>query len=92
MKLKQGFVLREVAGQTLVVATGEASKDFHGMIKLNESGRIIWEQLLAGKSEKEIAEHLCGVYADDKDFGPQRAAEETARFLKKIEEAGFFEK
>lgn len=89
MKLKQGFVLREVAGQTLVVATGEASKDFHGMIKLNESGRIIWEQLIEGKSEKEIAEHLCAVY---EDLDMPRAEEETAKFLKKIEDAGFFEK
>ena len=35
MKLKPGFVLREVAGQALVIATGELSKQFKGMIKLN---------------------------------------------------------
>ncbi len=89
MKLKQGFVLREVAGQTLVVATGEASKDFHGMIKLNDTGRFIWEQLLAGKSEKEIVDAICESYEDvDREF----AREKTAEFLKKIEDAGFFEK
>ena len=32
MRIKKGFVLREVAGQIMVIATGEASKDFHGMI------------------------------------------------------------
>ena len=32
MRIKNGFVLREVAGQNMVIATGEASKDFHGMI------------------------------------------------------------
>ena len=89
MKLKQGFVLREVAGQTLVVATGEASKDFHGMIKLNDTGRFIWEQLLAGKSEKEIVDAICAEYDDvDRKY----AEEKTAEFLKKIEDAGFFEK
>ena len=31
MRIKNGFVLREVAGQIMVIATGEASKDFHGM-------------------------------------------------------------
>ena len=35
MRIKEGFVLREVAGQVVVIATGEASKGFHGMIKLN---------------------------------------------------------
>ncbi|MBQ9544170.1 MAG: PqqD family protein [Clostridia bacterium] len=91
-KLKKGFVLRKVAGQTLVVATGEASKDFHGMIKLNESAEVIWKELAAGKSDKEIADRLMEVYAEDDDFDRKRAEEETAKFLKAIEDAGFFEK
>ena len=40
MRIKEGFVLREVAGQAMVIATGEASKEFHGMVKLNESGKV----------------------------------------------------
>ena len=35
MRTKKGFVLREVGGQTVVIATGEASENFHGMDKLN---------------------------------------------------------
>ena len=88
MKLKKGFVLREVAGQTLVVATGEASRDFHGMIKLNDTGRFIWEQLLSDRTEKEIVDAICAEYDVDRKF----AEEKTAEFLKKIEDAGFFEK
>ena len=32
MKINEGFVLREVAGQAVVIAVGEASEKFHGMI------------------------------------------------------------
>ena len=45
MRIKDGFVLREIAGQIMVIATGEASKNFHGMIKLNETGRDIFVAL-----------------------------------------------
>ena len=55
MRIKKGFVLREVAGQIMVIATGEASKDFHGMIKLNATGKVIWLGLQEGLSQEEIA-------------------------------------
>ena len=42
MKIKDGFVLRDIAGDTVVIATGELSKTFHGMIKLNSTGKEIW--------------------------------------------------
>ena len=38
MKIKNGFVLRDVGGQAVVIAVGEARKTFHGMIILNASG------------------------------------------------------
>ena len=58
MKIKDGFVLREIAGQTVVIATGEASKTFHGMVKLNGTGRDIWQGLANGLSAEEIAREL----------------------------------
>lgn len=48
MRIKDGFVMRDVAGQAVVIATGEASKDFHGMVKLNETGAVIWRGLEGG--------------------------------------------
>lgn len=39
MKIKDGFVLRQVAGQGVVIATGEASKEFSGMVKLTGPAR-----------------------------------------------------
>ena len=36
MKVKNGFILRKVGKQYVVAATGEASRNFTGMIRLNE--------------------------------------------------------
>ena len=53
MKIKKGFVVREIAGQSVVVALGSATKDFNGMIKLNDSGRVIWDMLSEGKAAED---------------------------------------
>ena len=45
MKIKKGFVLRDVAGRSVVVATGTAAKKFRGMIILNDTGKDIWQGL-----------------------------------------------
>ncbi len=38
MKIKEGFVLRDIAGDTVVIATGEVSKTFHGIGKIRDAG------------------------------------------------------
>ena len=44
MKIKDGFMLRKVGGQNVVVAVGKASRDFNGIIRLNDTGRFLWEK------------------------------------------------
>ena len=85
MKIKEGFVLREVAGQTMVIATGEASKDFHGMIKLNSTGNVIWLSLQEGLDENMIAERL----QEQFDVDPDKALQDTYAFIQQMEEMGF---
>lgn len=65
MKIKDGFVLREVAGQTLVIATGAASKEFHGIITLNETGTMIFRGIADGQSAEQIAHGLTQVFSVD---------------------------
>lgn len=85
MRIKDGFVLRDVAGQAVVIATGEASKDFHGMIKLNKTGRLIWEGLAAGDADAQIAARLAQRY----DVAPEQAAADVAAFVDKARAEGF---
>ena len=45
MKLKKGFVLEEVGGSYLAVATGALADTFRGLIRLNGTGAFIWRLL-----------------------------------------------
>ena len=45
MRIKDEFLLREVAGSYIVVATGALTKEFNGIIKLNETGSFLWKKL-----------------------------------------------
>lgn len=85
MRIKNGFVLREVAGQNMVIATGEASKDFHGMIKLNNTGKDIWQGLQEGLTEAEIARRLQEKYQIENE----KAEQDTKEFVGKMLEMGF---
>jgi len=62
LKIKDGFVLREVMGNYVAVAVGEASKSFRGMIKLNATAADIWNCILQGMDENGIYDVLFAKY------------------------------
>ena len=62
MKIKKGFVLRRVMGNYVVVAVGEASRSFRGMIKLNPTAAEVWKGIDKGLSVSEICDAICEEY------------------------------
>ena len=87
MKIKDGFVVREIMGQCVVVSTGEASQVFSGMIKLNDTGKDIWEGVAAGKSEAEIVDFIVSEYDVERD----RAEASVKKFIADMKNKGFIE-
>lgn len=87
MKIKQGFVMRDVAGQAVAIATGEASKSFHGMVKLNDTGAVVWNGIEKGLDEAEIAEQLAASY--DVEVG--QALKDVESFIARMRDAGLVE-
>ena len=67
MKRKQGFIVRTVAGKNVAVAVGNASKEFHGMITLNETGLFIWNKLETDTTEENIVSALMSDYEVDEE-------------------------
>lgn len=67
MKIKEGFVLREVMGNYVVVAVGEASKNFRGMIKLNATAADIWHCVSQGMDADGIYNVLFDKYEVDEN-------------------------
>lgn len=85
MRIKEGFVLREVAGKYVVIATGEASKSFNGMITLNQTGKEIWEGVTDGLGAEKIAKKL----SEDFEVSYEKALEDTKKMIDSMKHAGF---
>ena len=64
MKLKEGLVLRQVAGEYVVLATGGEVK-INGMITLNETGALLWKKLEAGAEAEDLTAALLAEYEVD---------------------------
>ena len=87
MKIKQGFMLREVAGNFVVVAVGEASKKFNGVINLNESGAFLWKQLTKEVTKEQLLEALLNEYEVPEEI----AKNDIEKFINKLKEADILE-
>ena len=87
LKTKENFVLRTVAGQSVVVAVAQASVDFNGMLTLNESGALLWKVLEGGCEKADLTAALLAEYEVDE----ATAAASVEKFLETIEKAGCVE-
>ncbi len=84
MKIKEGFILRTVAGETVALPTGGmVAMDM--MITLNDTGRFLWEHLQKETDEAALIEALLGEY----EVGRDEAAAAVSAFVKKLEELDF---
>lgn len=84
MKLKHEFVLREVAGETILVPVGAATLSLNGMLVLNGSGRFLWEQLPAAETEETLVKALLEEYEVDE----ATARTDVSEFLEEIRKLG----
>lgn len=86
MKLKDGFILREIAGQIIVLPSGN-DLDLNMMITLNDVGKFIWLLLEKETNEEAIVSAILNEY--DVDRTTAQAA--VAGFIRKLNEHGFLE-
>jgi hypothetical protein len=77
-------MLREVAGQWVVVPLGERVVEFNGIMTLSESGAVLWKQMEHGATEEELLKVILAEYSVDQDT----AKADIAEFINKIKAAG----
>ena len=87
MQIKEGFVLKNIAGAWVVLPTAAASLDFTGMLTLNETGCILWNALLKGASREALAQSLTEEY----DVTFEVALADVDEFLLTLKKAGCVE-
>lgn len=84
MKLKNGFMLKEIAGECVVVAT-DASLNLDGMITLNETAKTIWQTLEKGAEMDDLVQALTDEFEVDAD----KARKAAKAFVAKLKELNF---
>lgn len=87
MKIKDGFMLREVAGSYAVIPMGKAAADFNGMITLNEMGAFLWKQMEKECTKEDILKAVLSEY----EVEEERALAEIEKFIKRVKEENFVE-
>ena len=67
MKRNTDFMLRDIAGEVILVPTGAATQQFNGMITLNEVAAFIWKNLDESKSKEELVDKIMDEFEVDED-------------------------
>ena len=76
MKIKEGFILRTICGEHVVVGEGLAQVNFNKMLSLNASAAYLWNEV-TGK--EFTVEDLTNLLTEKYDVSAERAAEDAAK-------------
>ena len=69
MRIKKGFVLREMCGENIVAGEGLEHINFNKLISLNSTAAFLWKELVDMEFDIEtMAKLLIGRYGIDKEL------------------------
>lgn len=84
MKIDKNFVLREIAGEYIIIPTGRTALEFNGLITVNEVGMELWKML-----QKDVTfDDLLNGILEEYDVDENAAREDIQEFLDRLVEGG----
>lgn len=82
MKIKEGFIIKKLGIGYIVVTVGDASKDFNGVIRLNETGAFLWQSIQDGADSREkLIQAMLDRY---EDLNQETAEKDLDEFIGKV--------
>jgi hypothetical protein len=87
MKIKKEMILREIAGESILVPGGDAVLDLNGLFVMTETGAFIWSLLPDVETESQILEKMLEEYEIDEET----AKKDIAEFLDKLRSYGIID-
>lgn len=85
MRIKNGFELRNVCGENIVISYGEQNIDFCKVISLNETAAYLWKGI--GDNDFDV-ESLVGLLRKEYDVDEQTARKDISAMLDEWEKIG----
>ena len=84
MKLEKEFVLREIAGDYVIIPVGKMVIEFNGLITVNEVGVSIWNMLQNEVTFDQIVQGILNEYEVEESV----AREDIREFLDQLIDGG----
>lgn len=84
MKIDKNFVLREIAGEYIIIPTGRTALEFNGLITVNEVGMELWKML----QENVTFDDLLNGILEEYDVDENAAREDIQEFLDRLVKGG----
>ena len=88
MKLNNNYILREIAGENIVVKQGTHGVDMTKIISFNESAAALWEEFCKKEfTAEDAAQFLVSRYG----IAMETAARDACLWIKKLQKCGAIE-
>lgn len=88
MKIKDGFVIKNIGGDTVAIYAAGSTVDLRSAIVLNSVAELLFRQLQKGTDEKELEELLTTAY----DITEDKAKKDVSAFVQLLIEKDLLEK
>lgn len=88
MKVREGYALRSVLDEKIVLPEGEKMVDFSGAIVLSDSAAFIWEHLRQDVGREELLDLVTAEF----DVEREKAGHDLDALLERLDEYGVLEK
>ena len=84
MRVVPGFVVRQIAGETIAIPAGPAARELSGLLALNGSGQFLFELLQTQQTEDTLVQAMLDTYEIDE----ATARADVAEFLEILRASG----
>lgn len=82
MKIKDEYILQNIADKWVVIDTNARSVNFNKIIALNNSGKVLWDSLEVGAEHVELVNALIDAFGIDKEL----AESDVQKFIIELKE------
>ena len=80
MQVQLPFILRQIAGEYVLVPVGASTRAVNGLISVNEIGAFLWEHIPEAADDDALVDLVCDTYEVERDT----AAADVGEFLKQL--------